>query len=419
MATQKEHLTKKFIGKLENPEKNPVYVWDTELKGFGIKLNPTSMIFIVQARVNGKTRRYSIGEYGTWTVDQARKKAQNVLVNMANGIDPNQEKRAEIIKSKTLEEVQKDYLKDRDLKPSSIRDYNKHLNGIFKKWKDQPIANINRDEVMRLFRKASESSKAQANQAFRLLRALFNYAIEAYRPGGKPTITENPVNVLSGAKMWHNVKEKSRRIPNDLVGKAWNHLERLRKDFIVSHSARSMADAVAFCFLTGARWGEVQTLTWDNVNLKNETWHIDDPKNRNSITLPLSSQAKKILEERQRIEDNDYVFSSSKSETGYIGPGRYITDKIADKIGILISPHDLRRTFRAIAGECGIELWKTKLLMNHKLNQDVTISAYTETSDLRYLKDDIQKIGDWIERQGKIAASEKVVDLDQARKKAI
>ena len=84
-----------------------------------------------------------------------------------------------------------------------------------------------------------------------------------------------------------------------------------------------------------------------------------------------------------------------------------------------ISIHDLRRTFRAIAGECGIELYKTKLLMNHKLNQDVTISAYTETSDLRYLKPEIQKIGDWIERQGKIAASEKVVDLEQARKKAI
>ena len=86
-----------------------------------------------------------------------------------------------------------------------------------------------------------------------------------------------------------------------------------------------------------------------------------------------------------------------------------IFQKISEAVSVQISAHDLRRTFRAIAGECGLELWKAKLLMNHRLNQDVTIGHYTETEDLRYLDPEINKISDWIVRQGVIAKSDKVV----------
>jgi integrase len=86
-------------------------------------------------------------------------------------------------------------------------------------------------------------------------------------------------------------------------------------------------------------------------------------------------------------------------------------ERISEAAGASISPHDVRRSFRAIAGECGIEFWKTKLLMGHKLSGDVTITHYTETSDLRYLRPEINKIAAWIIRQGLIAASDNVVQL--------
>jgi len=37
--------------------------------------------------------------------------------------------------------------------------------------------------------------------------------------------------------------------------------------------------------------------------------------------------------------------------------------------------------------------------MNDKLSGDVTISAYTETSDLSYLAPGAEKIAAWVERQ--------------------
>ncbi len=418
---KREHLTKKIVDNLELPEKTPVFVWDTEIKGFGVKLNPTGKVYVAQGRVSGKARRVKIGVHGAWTVDNARKQARQYLLDMANGIDPTQKKRVKEIQGKTLDEVVTDYIKDRALKPLTIRDINTHLNGIFSDWKDQPIIKITRDKVLALYRAKTEDSPAQANQAFRILRALLNYARAAYQPGGTPIIIDNPVNVISDLKIWNTIKAKSRRIPTNQVGKAWNLLQELRNYPGYGLAGHSLADCVTFTLLTGCRWNEAQKLTWDNVNLKAGTWHIADPKgpkSRESVTLPLCTQARTMLEARPMVKGNNYIFCSDQSKTGHVGTGRFITDQIAKALKTELSPHDLRRTFRSIAAECDVELWRTKLLLNHKVNNDITIEAYTEKQDLGYLRPAIQKIGDWIERQGKIASSDKVVDLKQVKAKS-
>jgi len=409
-------ITKKSVDGLKLPEAGQVLVWDSELKGFGIRLTAGGMAYFVQGRANGKSIRTTIGKHGVFTPEQARIEAKERLRDMAKGVDPTGIKKAKEALSITLAEVGASYIKDRSLKQNSIRDINIHINGIFASWKDQPINTITRDMVLTLFRKRTEESPSQANQAFRVLRGLFNYAMATYRPGDKPIIIENPVKVISDAKIWNTIQPKKRRIPLKQIGQAWNILEGIRENPALELPGRSMVDAIAFCLLTGARWSEAQSLTWNNVNMEAGTWHILDPKNNNSVTLPLSSQAKALLENRTHIDDNPFVFCSNKSKTGYIGPGRRVTDQISKDLKIDISPHDLRRTFRSIAAELNIELWRTKLLMNHKIRDDVTIQAYTEKSDLEYLRPSIKAIGDWIEDQEKIAASDNVIPLPRTRR---
>jgi integrase len=294
------------------------------------------------------------------------------------------------------------------LKPSSVDDINKHLDGVFSDWKEKPIVKITRQTVLQRFRNKSKGSKAQANQAFRILRALLNYARATYRPDDKPVLPENPCQILSDAKMWHNIQAKNRRIPTDKVGIAWNKVQEMREDKSRTVIGQNVASAVAFALLTGARWGEVAALTWDRVDLEGKSWHIPDPKNKQPVTLPLSDQALQIIEEQDK--NSDYVFSG-RGQAGYVGKPVRVMRSVSEAVGETLSIHDMRRTFRAIAGELGIELWKTKLLMNHKLNQDVTLGSYTEKSDLRYLAGDAQKIGNWIERQARHAASKKVVEI--------
>jgi integrase len=180
---------------------------------------------------------------------------------------------------------------------------------------------------------------------------------------------------------------------------------------MASEATRTGCDFLAFVMLTGCRRNEAASLTWDRLNLDECWWYLPDPKNRNSVTLPLSSTAIEILKQRPRI--SEYVFPC-RTGPGHLNNARRILTKLASTTEEQISPHDLRRTFRAVAGECGIELWRIKLLLNHKI-KDVTLEHYTETNDLRYLAPEAEKIAQWITRQAMIAATPKVVDLATRR----
>lgn len=407
-------LTKKIVEGESLPEKGQCFLWDSETRGFGIRLTPTGRTYIAQGRVNGVTRRVSLGRHGIITIQEARKKAQDELSRMGNGIDPVIEKKRADAYSMTLREITNNYLRDRrDLKQSSRADILKHLNKSFSQWADRPAIEITRDKVIAHFRELTERGPAQANQAFRNLRAILNYARAAYRPDDKPLLIDNPVSVLSDTKLWNKVRPRSGRIPTDKIGLAWNTLRALRESPGETTIRHTLTDAVSFLLLTGARWGEMAALTWDRVNLDEGWWFIPDPKNRKPVTFPMSKVTMEIL--TARLKTNQYIFPARSGE-GHIHDARGIFEKISEAVGVQVTAHDLRRTFRAIAGECQIELWKAKLLMNHRLNQDVTIGHYTETEDLRYLEPEINKISDWIVQQGIIASSDKVVPFPAGRK---
>jgi len=187
----------------------------------------------------------------------------------------------------------------------------------------------------------------------------------------------------------------------------------LRTEPFQTDISRTLADAVTYLLLTGARFSEMSTLTWDQVDLDQKCWTLPDPKNRTAVTFPLSNATLDILSDRLR--DTKFVFPA-RTETGHVREARTVLKKISGVIGTHITAHDLRRTFRAIAGECGIDFWKTKLLMGHKISGDITITHYTETSDLRYLADDMDRIGNWITQQGKIAATDNVIPFRGAKK---
>jgi len=402
-------LTKSVVENITLPEKGQKFLWDSELKGFGLRLTPTARTYIVQGRVAGRDRRVTLGKHGVLTVQQARKRAQRELSLMSEGKDPSKEKKLKEAQGVTLGQVVEAYLKDRrSLKDSSRADILKHLEGSFSDWKDKPVVSITRDKVLTRFRERSNKSHAQANLSFRYLRALINYAIGAYRADGVPTIPENPVKAISDLKMWNHIKPRSGRIPTEKIGVAWNALQELRTAPVQSPISRTMADAVTFLLLTGSRWSEMGSLTWERINLDEGYWHIPDPKNRTSITFPLSSIAVDMLKERP--QQGEYVFPA-RTATGHIVEARTVLKKVSEAAGAHVTAHDLRRTFRAIAGECGIDFWKTKLLMGHKISGDVTITHYTETNDLRYLSKEINLISDWIIKQGAIASTNKVIQF--------
>lgn len=413
-------ITKTSLDALPLPASGQKLIYDDDLKGFGVRLTPGSKTYFVQGRVNNQSRRISLGKHGVITADKARDKAKKVLAGFIDGVDPVIEKKRSEVLSVTLRMVADEYIELRDdkLRQSSIDSINKHINKSFAAWAKRPVIDINRDMVVAKHKELSRASKAQADLAFRVLRALLNFASAKYRPDGKPLFSENPVSVLdkSQLNLWHQVQARKVFIPHDKIGIAWNCLQDLRNHPVQTMSSRTNADLLCFLLLTGARWSEGAELTWDRVNLEERWFHLPDPKNRTPATIPLSKVVCEILEARPRI--NEYVFPArnKRNEMGHVMDARGAKKKLCEAIGVKISNHDLRRTFSDVAQKkCGVPLLAVKMLCNHKLSGDVTLKHYTDSTDVTFLAPETEKISRWVVEQGKIAAAGNVISLDTRR----
>jgi len=405
----KRKLTKKWIDK--EPLCNDTVWWDTETQGLGLRFTKTKKVFIAQARVDGRTRKVTLGLYGHLTLFQARDMAKDELGKMAQGVDPSAVRRKQKAENVTLEQVVISYLHAKKLKPLSVKDINTHLNLNFVEWKNFPLSRVTRAAVKKKFMAVSKRSPAQANQAFRVFRALWNYGIAEYRyPDDSPVFGENPVNILSEQKIWNMVRPRNSKIPVNKVGIAWNILQDLNRSPVQSQASQTIVDATAFILLTGGRLDEATALTWDRVNTDEGWWHLDDPKNHRAVTFPLSKLACEIISNRPKI--NEYVFVSG-GKYGHTTEIRTPMKKISEAIGLKVSAHDLRRTFKAMAIENGIEKWKFDLLTNHQL-VDVSGKHYLETSDLLYLRAEIDIIADWVVEQARIAKTDNVIPMKRA-----
>lgn len=83
-------ITKRIIDAFEVSDASQDFLWDSELRGFGVRaLRSGLKTFIVQYRsVEGVKRRINLGRFGVLTLDQARDRARAKLGEVASGLDP-------------------------------------------------------------------------------------------------------------------------------------------------------------------------------------------------------------------------------------------------------------------------------------------------------------------------------------------
>jgi integrase len=321
------------------------YVWDDELKGFGLLVLPTGIkSYFYQYRTpEGRQRRATIGKHGDWTPTQAREKAEEYRDIVRKGGDPLAERRA-LQESPTVNDLLDAYLEsesfkekatstkaidrgriERHLRPLLGR---KHVHLVTSNDVKRALAAI-RDGKTYADVKTGKRGLARvrggdgaARMAIDLLRAVFNWA----GPRGEQLIKSNPcADVRTGAS---GTRETILEDAADYA-RLFQTLDRMEHEKRVRPPA---ADAIRLIALTGCRRGEAAGLLWQHVDLKQgrivlpSSAHKTGRKTGKPRVIGLPAVAQAIIAKQPKGRPTDFVFAAAR------GDGALALSKIWRKI---------------------------------------------------------------------------------------
>ena len=354
-------LTKTVIDALPLPETGRKTYWDTELKGFCIRISKTAKTYYAKKRLGAKSQWVKIGEHGAMTPSSARKEALKTLSDLNRGIDVNREKAKARKKGLTLSKVMEKYLETKpDLRSSTVESYKNLINSHLESWLDKTLTDITGEMVSHKHLDiAKKNGQAQSNKVMRVLRLLLNYYGVMT---GKPF--DNPVRRLSASRQWFKIERRQTVIKEHEL-KAWH-------EALMDYSNPIVSDAIFLLLLTGCRENEMLTLLWSDVDMKDRTFTIraEIAKNHRAHTLPMSNVIFDIFNQRLALSENDWVFPGTGPK-GHLIDMRRAVESVIKKSGVDFCLHDLRRTFTSIA-EQEVSYAILKRLLNHYIGNDVT-----------------------------------------------
>lgn len=360
-------LTKRLVESLE-PTATGYFVWDNEVKGFGVRIMPSgTRTYQVQYRKGGRTRRVSIGRHGNVTADQARLRARQLLGDVASGGNPVEEislhRRAPSVGA-LCERFFETHAQQR-CKPSTQGEYRRNIDlfikpalGAFK------VVDVERKDIAALHHKYRHIPY-QANRTLGVLSKMFNLAeVWGLRPDGS-----NPCRHVP----------KYREIKRERYLSAFE-MKRLGAVLaqVAEDKTESLHVVAAFqlLMLTGCRLGEIQTLRWDYITPRG----IELPDSKTGARrIPLPKPARDVLARLPALPDNPYVIAGKE-------PGRHLTDlqhpwrRIRARAGLDdVRIHDLRHTYASNAVSSGMPIQMVGKLLGH--TQIQTTMRYAHLAD--------------------------------------
>lgn len=408
---QTVNFTKTYIQELSPVESKRLYVYDEKVPGLVLSVTPNGCkSFLVYKKVQGKPQRITLGRFPNLTIEQARKEAQKIIGLVATGHNPIAEKKEQQARALTLLEVFEDYLgARRNLKPSTVKDYRRALREVFLDWQDKHLIKITKDMVSKRHETfGANHSRARANTAMRVLRAIFNFAAGEYEDAkGKALFPENPVIRLSHLRAWYRIERRQSVIKTHELPVWFKSVMELGEDRHNS-KARTVRDYLLLILFTGLRRTEAAHLSWKQIDFQAKSLMITETKNHRVHVLPLSNFLFDLLLERRTMIHSDFVFPGEGS-TGYFAEPRKQMKKIIDATGIDFTLHDLRRTFITIAESLDIPAYALKKLLNHRMEHDVTAGYII--IDVERLRKPMQMIADYLLTVVGYKAGAKIVNI--------
>lgn len=389
--TQKARITKRLID-ATLPGKEEVRVWDTEVKGFVLRVFPNGRkSYGVKYRIGARQRWLTIGEHGSpWTAEDARERAKAVIRKAEDGIDPQgiKEERRNAV---TVDDLIALYLVEgRAAKPTKKDSswgfdescLKRHVSPLIGR---QPAAELVRSDIERL--QADIAAGKTAKKIKTKKRGVARVAGGAIIAGG---VVRSFSAMLSWAEREGIIKtnpckgvqtvrppKRERYLTGDEMRRLFKAADDLVEEGVI---VPAFADAIRLLALTGARRSEIFELRWSEIDL--DRARIVLPRERSKTgekTIPFNNAACEILRSWKEKRVNDFVFPGRGAKGPLIGMS-HRWETLRDRAGLPdVRVHDLRHSFASFAVANGASLFLVGKALGH--TQATTTERYAHLAD--------------------------------------
>jgi len=346
---------------------------DPDLPGFFVSVtrnSPNRGTYTLRFKLNSRTKYFSIGKTYEINLQDARKKALELKVDIANEIDPSQsvkDKKAVPTMDSFMEtyvdfarENKKTFWKDEDL-------YRLRIKAVFGHRK---LDDIRRQEIVSFYTdlKASGLSASSSTHYLGLVSRLFKLACEW------EIISKNPA---AGIKRYRLDNQVNNFMDNDQLE---GLLTVLKTDY-----NRTVCLIALFLLSTGARLNEALKAKWEDIDVDNRVWRIpiSNSKSRKQRGIPLNDSSIDVLNQLDTKDDFDYLFINRKTRQRYVAINRQ-WDRLRKKAGLPhLRLHDLRHQYASLLVNSGRSLYEVQQILGHSDPKVTQRYAHLSTKSLQ------------------------------------
>lgn len=363
----KVKLTKRVVESTAADPTKRVEIWDTEVTGFYVRIYPTGKktYFLQFRNKNRESRKVKIGVHGSITTELAREQAIKLSLEVGAGKDPSI-KVVVTDTTHTMTELGEQYLAVHAKTKKSRKGYKEDAsilkNIILKRFSHMTVESISTLDLQNLHSDMQKTSY-RANRTRSLLSKMFNLAIQwGWR-------LDNP---MKGVEKYQEYK-RHRWLDDQEVQQLFSVLD--------TYHNQSVSNIIRLLLLTGSRYTEAVSATWDQFDLDKGTWTKPDhsTKQKEMHHLPLSSIVLDLLKDMKHEADSSFLFPGKIS-------GKPIKDikkawhTIRTRAGFPeVRIHDLRHTHASHLVSSGLSLSIVGKLLGH--TQVSTTQRYAHLAD--------------------------------------
>jgi len=366
----RSRITKRLVDSLR-PGEREYFSWDSDLAGFGLRVQPSgAKSFVVKYRAgtgrSAPTRRVTIGAVGKLTPDQARVLAKKTLGAVAQGADPAIERAAEK-RSATLREIAELFLAEHvgaKRKANTAAHYQGILQRlVLPRLGARKAEKITTDDMARLHL----DMRGHPYQANRMLAVVGSLSVAELARLGDAIREAESTGV---PYLVDETKPEAKHAP-----KPEN-----RRTVIGPHAAA----ALRLLIFTGARLREILHLRWDWVDLERGLLLLPDTKTGKKAIV-LNAPAMKVLADLPRL--GSFVIAGQGAGTDEERPRSDLNRPwrtVAKRAGLLgVRIHDLRHTHASFGAGAGLGLPIIGKLLGHAHAATTARYAHLDVDPLR------------------------------------